>query len=130
MTTNQPKFPDESRSYWREDIDFPTFPPLNENTEVDIAIIGAGLTGVTAAYLLAKEGKKIALVEADNILNGTTGHTTAKISAQHGVIYNELIQNAGKNNARLYYEANSDALAFITNTISELQIDCDFSKQD
>ncbi|HLQ72464.1 MAG TPA: FAD-dependent oxidoreductase [Bacillota bacterium] len=130
MTTNQTKLPKESVSYWRKNIDFPTFSSLQEDIQADVSIIGAGLTGITAAYLLAKEGKKVALIEADDILNGTTGHTTAKITAQHGVIYDELITHTGKNNARLYYEANKNALAFITDTINELGINCDYSKQD
>lgn len=131
MTNNDAsKLPQHARTYWREDIVLPTFEPLQEDIEADVVIAGAGITGITAAYLLAKEGKQIALIEADQILNGTTGHTTAKITAQHGVIYDELITNAGKNNALLYYEANAKALQFMTETINELDIDCDYSKQD
>lgn len=124
------KLPGESRSYWRENINLPTFSALEEDIKADVVIVGAGLTGITTAYLLAKEGKHVVLIEADDVLNGTTGHTTAKITAQHGVIYDELIKNAGKNTARLYYEANKEALEFMTNTISTLEIDCDYQKQD
>lgn len=127
---NDSKLPEDSRSYWRENIQFPTFSALQDDIKADVAIVGAGLTGITAAYLLAKEGKHVALIEADTVLNGTTGHTSAKITAQHGIIYDELIKNAGKNNARLYYEANANALEFMTDTIDELEIDCDYQKQD
>ena len=61
-----------------------------------MAIVGAGITGITAAYLLSKEGLKVALLEAGSVLNGTTGHTTAKLTAQHGIIYDELINHFGK----------------------------------
>ena len=64
------------------------------------------------------------------MLNGTTGHTTAKITAQHDLIYDELITNMGISKARLYYEANIQALNFIKKTIDQHQIDCDFSTQD
>ncbi|HLR01996.1 MAG TPA: FAD-dependent oxidoreductase [Virgibacillus sp.] len=130
MKNQKSKLPDESRSYWRDDISLPSFPTLEKDERADVAIVGAGLTGITAAYLLAKEGKHVVLIEADSVLNGTTGHTTAKITAQHGVIYDELMTNAGKNIARLYYEANKEALDFMTDTINELEIDCDHQKQD
>jgi glycine/D-amino acid oxidase-like deaminating enzyme/nitrite reductase/ring-hydroxylating ferredoxin subunit len=108
----------------------PEFDPLRENTNADAVIVGGGITGITAAYLLAKEGLKVVLLEADKLLNGTTGHTTAKITAQHSLIYDELINHMGKSKARLYYEANMDALDFIKKTINEENINCDFSEQD
>lgn len=98
--------------------------------QVDVVIVGGGITGITSAYLLANEGLKVAIIEADKLLNGTTGHTTAKITAQHDLIYDELIRYAGKTMARLYYEANTDALKFIQETINKHQIDCEFTHQD
>jgi len=122
-----PQFPEP---YWRDGIDLPKFNQLNEDLEVEVVIVGGGITGITAAYLLIKEGIKVALLDAGKILNGTTGHTTAKITAQHDVIYDEFISNFGISKARMYYEVNTKALNFIKNTIKELQIDCDFSEQD
>ncbi|HLR68021.1 MAG TPA: FAD-dependent oxidoreductase [Virgibacillus sp.] len=128
MTKYQlPKHPE---SYWRENMNIPDFPPLDKDIEVDVVIVGGGITGITSAYLLANEGMKVALLEADKVLGGTTGHTTAKITAQHGLIYDELIKSLGKNKARLYYEANRDALNFIEKTIHQHQINCDFRRQD
>lgn len=114
---------------WRGTMHIPTFEPLNEDIQVDAVIVGGGITGITTAYLLVKEGLKIALLEADTLLNGTTGHTTAKITAQHDLIYDEFINHFGKSKARLYYEANAEALHFIKDTINERQINCDFSMQ-
>lgn len=122
-----PQFPEP---YWRDGVDFPEFKQLDGDLETDVVIVGGGITGITAAYLLVKEGVKVALIDAGKLLNGTTGHTTAKISAQHDIIYDELISHFGINKARLYYEANSNAKEFIKNTINELNIDCDFSEQD
>src|SRR5699024_1036567 len=106
------------------------FNPLTEDIQVDVVIVGGGITGLTAAYLLVNEGKQVALLEADELLNGTTGHTTAKVTAQHGLIYDELIRNTNRSKARLYYEANAEALRFIEKTVEQHHIDCDFTKQD
>src|SRR5699024_572982 len=70
------------------------------------------------------------LLEADDLMSGTTGHTTAKITAQHGLIYDELMTNLGKSKAKLYYESNLQALQFIKYTINELKIDCELSNKD
>lgn len=122
--------PDHTESYWKASTDLPEFSQLNEDIYVDAVIVGGGITGITSAYLLADQGLKVAVLEADRLLNGTTGHTTAKVTAQHDLIYDELITNMGKSKARLYYEANTEALTFIKETIDTLQIDCDFSEQD
>lgn len=126
----QEKLPESPEPYWRDDIDLPQFDRLDEDIEADVVIVGGGITGITAAYLLTQKGKKVALLEADRILNGVTGHTTAKITAQHGLIYDELIQHMGKSKARLYYEANTEALEFIKETANEQDIDCDLIDQD
>ena len=72
-----PRFPEP---YWKDFIQLPTFPALQEDLKIDVVIIGGGITGITAAYLLVKEGLKVALLEANTLVNGTTGHTTAKIT--------------------------------------------------
>src|SRR5690606_10524647 len=124
------KLPEQPEPYWRTSVEFPTFPSLQEDIEVDVIVVGAGITGITSAYLLANEGLKVAMIEADKVLNGTTGHTTAKITAQHDLIYDEFIHNMGRNTARLYYEANMEALEFIEKTVEEKGIDCDFARGD
>ncbi|KAB2336040.1 FAD-dependent oxidoreductase [Cytobacillus depressus] len=128
MSSNH-KMPQFPESYWRE-TPLPTFGKLNENTSVDVAIIGGGITGITAGYLLMKEGLKVAILEAGNILTGTTGHTTAKLTAQHGLIYDEFINHFGLEKAKLYYEAETSAIDFVRNQVQEKQIDCDFSEED
>ncbi len=69
---------DEPASYWKATADIPSFPALTEDTECDIAVIGGGITGLTTAYELTKRGFRVAVIEADRILNGTTAGTTAK----------------------------------------------------
>lgn len=121
-----PQFP---QSYWTSSTDIPEFPKLAKDIEADVVIVGAGITGITAGYLLSKEGKKVAILEAGRILHGTTGHTTAKITAQHDIIYDELIQHFGEEKARLYYEANRDALDFIRKTVEEEGISCNLADE-
>lgn len=123
---NAPQYP---KSYWL-DIELPSFGSLEEDLTVDVAIVGAGITGITAAYLLSKAGVKVAVIEASTVLNGTTGHTTAKVTAQHNLIYDELISHFGKEKARLYYDSHMDALQFIKKTADENGIHCDFAHED
>ncbi|MDR0267095.1 FAD-dependent oxidoreductase [Paenibacillus sp.] len=127
VSKSLPQFPE---SLWKATTEFPTFPRLNEDIQTDVAIVGAGIAGVTTAYLLARQGCKVALLDAGSILNGTTGHTTAKVSAQHGMIYDELLNHFGKEQAKMYYQANMDAKDFIQKTVSDLSIECDLRPED
>lgn len=123
------KLPQFPKPYWR-DLEFPAFEPLNADLSVDVTVVGAGITGITTAYLLSKAGVKVALLEADRVLAGTTGHTTAKLTAQHNLIYDEIINHFGKDQAKLYYDSHMSAIQFVENEVDEKGIDCDFSKQD
>ncbi|WHY87432.1 FAD-dependent oxidoreductase [Neobacillus novalis] len=123
------KIPQFPKTYWRE-IELPSFRKLTEDLTVEVAIVGAGITGITAAYLLSKEGKKVALLDAGSVLNGTTGHTTAKVTAQHGLVYDEFINHFGEEKARLYFESHMNAIQFVESNVKEKGIDCDFSNED
>ncbi|RXZ81232.1 FAD-dependent oxidoreductase [Paenibacillaceae bacterium] len=119
-----------NESYWIGSTTTSPQPPLSENIEADVAIVGAGITGVTLAYLLQTQGRSVVLLDAGRALHGTTGHTTAKITVQHGLIYNELIAHFGEENAKAYYEMNRKALQFVGDTVKQLGIDCDFESED
>ncbi|UTE77661.1 FAD-dependent oxidoreductase [Rossellomorea sp. KS-H15a] len=129
-THQQNAFSHTPEPYWRETSKLPVFKKLDQNLKVDVTVVGGGIAGITTAYLLAKGGKKVALIDADHVLNGTTGHTTAKISAQHGLIYDELIQHFGEEFARKYYLSQSKAIQFIKDTIHNENMDCHFSEED
>lgn len=120
----------ETESYWLQSTEMESFPTLKKDIEVEVAIIGGGITGLTTAYALIKEGFEVAIIEASSILHGTTGHTTAKITSQHGLIYDELIQHFGKEKAKLYYEANLHAAKYIENNIKLHGIECEYKKED
>lgn len=122
--------PKDPQSYWRDSVHVESFPKLEKDIQADVVIVGGGITGLTSAFLLVNEGLKVAVLEAGQLLSGTTGHTTAKITAQHALIYDELIQNIGKSKARLYYEANAEALDFMKQMVEQHQIDCEWTPQD
>ena len=106
------------------------YPKLEKETKVDTVIVGGGLTGLSTAYYLTKEGKDVILLEKDKICNHTSGNTTAKITSQHGLFYSYLIQSLGKTYAKQYLDANEEAIKNIANIIEEEKIDCDFEWQD
>ena len=89
-------------------------------------MIGGGIVGVTAALLLHEAGARVVLLEANRIGHGVTGHTTAKVSSQHGLIYSQLRSSHGADAARAYGAANEDALAWIAERVERDGIDCDF----
>ena len=117
------------QAIWR-DVEIPSFPPLRQDRDVDVAVIGAGITGITTAYYLVKKGYRVVLLEARKLIEGTTGYTTAKITSQHGLTYSQLIDKVGEEGARSYYNANEEAIGLMKEIIDEQQINCDFSRQD
>lgn len=128
--TKKSSLPEEAQSYWLDSVTVKKYPTLEEDIRVEVCVVGGGITGLTTAYMLAQTGKKVALLEANEIIGGTTGHTSAKLTAQHGFIYDTFLGNFGKDDAKLYYDANTEALEFIASTVKDLQIDCDFSRED
>ncbi len=124
---NKPEFKENPNPYWIASTPQTDFPELTENMEVEVAIIGGGIVGITSAYLLKNRGVKVAVIEADRILQGTTGHSTAKITSQHGLIYARLKNQLGEELARQYAESNQKAIDLIAATVKEHDIDCDFA---
>lgn len=121
---------DNNLSFWISSTPSTTFPPVAPGTAVDVAIIGAGILGITAAYLLKQEGLTVAVIEGDQVARGVTGYTTAKISSSQHLIYTQLRDKFGEDGARLYGESNEAALAKMAHLVDTLGIDCDFERQD
>ena len=107
-----------------------TYPSITRNEEVDVCIIGGGLVGITSAYFLKDSGLKTLLIEKDKICSHVSGNSTAKITSQHNLFYNYLINSFDKNFAKGYLKANEEAIIRIKNIIENENIDCDFSVQD
>ena len=124
ISSNKVEFKDAPNPYWIASTPETNYPTLQEDINVDVAIVGGGMVGITSAYLLGKEGLKVAVVEADRILHGTTGHTTAKITSQHSLIYARLKKEMGEEKAGQYAEANESAIHTIADIIEKNKIDC------
>jgi len=122
----QETFKQPPKSFWVDSTSHTNYPILDENLKVDIAIVGGGIAGITSAYLLSKSGLNVAVVEADRILQGTTGHTTAKITSQHGLIYNKIKDSVSEALAWQYAAANEAAIRMIQKIVTENHIDCDY----
>jgi len=124
--SEQKNFKNSPRSYWMDSTPQPQYPVLNEDVEVDIVIIGGGMVGILTAYQLVEYGIKVAIFEADHILQGTTGHTTAKITSQHGLIYSKIKSQMSEEFAKQYAEANESAIHMFEKIARENNIECDY----
>ncbi|WP_074035847.1 FAD-dependent oxidoreductase [Exiguobacterium profundum] len=123
-------FENSPTSFWRDIAKEQSTTSVHQDLSSEVVVVGAGITGVLTALLLAEQGKQVMLVEAARLGTGTTGYTTAKVSAQHGVVYAELLESFGKEKARLYYEANMEAIQFLSDQVNAFGIECDLEPQD
>lgn len=117
-----------NESYWILSTKSTNYEKLNENIKVDTLIIGAGIVGVTTAYLLAKHGIKSVIIDANKVGYGTTGRNTGKVTTQHGTIYSKINNKYGIETTKLYYEGNQEALNLVKNIIYENNIDCSYEE--
>ena len=115
-----------NNSIWAE-ISLPSFSPLSQDTKTDVLIVGGGLAGLLCAYTLQQAGVEYLLVEADTICSGVTRNTTAKLTSQHGLIYDKLTKSFGVDAARAYYDANEAALARYRELSQTIR--CDFEEK-
>ena len=97
-------------SLWEYTSDRPGFAQLNEDIKTDVLIIGGGMAGILCAYMLHQSGVPYVLAEAETICGGITKNTTAKITAQHGLIYDKLIREFDVETACRYFKANQTVI--------------------
>ncbi len=117
-------------SFWIGTTPETDYPQLTDQISVDVAVVGAGITGITAAVLLKRAGKTVALLDLKRIVHGATGYTTAKVTSGHGLGYSKIREAFGEDGARIYAEANQAALEQIAQFVEEDGIDCDFERKD
>lgn len=115
-------------SLWTDTTKKPHFDSLNGDMNTNVLIVGGGLTGILCAYMLQSCGIDYTLIEANKICSGITKNTTAKVTSQHGLIYDKIIKKYGIEAARLYYTANTDAIENYKNLCREF--DCNFETKD
>ncbi len=117
----------QGESIWSREISISERSPLEGDIETEAAVIGAGMAGILTAYFLQRQGKKVVVLEADRIAGGQTQNTTAKITSQHGLIYADLVKKCSWKQAKLYAEANENAIRLYENIIRNHNIDCSFA---
>src|SRR5688572_6282075 len=117
-------------SLWVDTAEKTEFPKLEGLVRVDVAIVGGGIAGLTAAVLLKQAGSRVAVLEAGRVGTGVTGHTTGKVSSLHQLVYQELRRSFGVGGARVYGEANQAAIEKVARLVESEEIDCDFRRVD
>lgn len=115
-------------SIWTASSPATAYPALPSDVAADAAVIGGGITGLTTALLLLRQGLGVILLEADRIASSTTGHTTAKLSSLHGLTYASLADVHGDDTARLYGAANETAIETVVSLARDSDIECDLER--
>ena len=118
------------KSYWIDTVEGSGFPQATGSIGVDVAIVGGGIVGLTAALLLKRVGVSVAVIDAGRVASSVTGHTTAKVTAGHGLIYSQLTKELGESAAATYAQSNQAAVEKIATIAKELDIDCDLEPTD
>jgi glycine/D-amino acid oxidase-like deaminating enzyme/nitrite reductase/ring-hydroxylating ferredoxin subunit len=113
---------------WMHGVDLPATTPLSADTTCDVCVVGAGIAGLTTAYLLCQEGKSVVVLESKDIGSGETGRTTAHLSNALDDRYHNLMKMHGEKAARLAAESHTAAIRRIEEIVSAEKIDCDFER--
>lgn len=120
---------ERSRSFWLDTADFPHYPPLNENLNVEVLVIGAGIAGLSSAYELLRAGKTVAVLDRGQG-GGMTARTTAHLGSACDDFYSDLVRRHGEAAARVFYESQHAAINRMQQIALEEEIDCDFARVD
>ncbi|MFE9309936.1 FAD-dependent oxidoreductase [Streptomyces sp. NPDC020792] len=116
-------------SYWLETAPpGDPAPPPPGDIAVEVAVVGGGIAGLSTAWELVREGREVAVLEADRIAAGVTGRTTAKLSALHTLIYDHLRRTRGPEGARLYARSQSEAIRHAAGIVDELGVECEWEQ--
>ncbi len=115
-----------THSYWIDNTAVPRYSALKEDIAVDVLVVGGGITGITAAYLLKRAGHNVALVEKGRCLNGETSYTTAHLTCVTDKPLSELVNAFGRDHAQAVWDAQLAAIETIDRIVWREQIKCQF----
>jgi hypothetical protein len=113
---------------WIDDTQNRKFPKLERSRSVDVLVVGAGVTGITAAYFLKKAGLTVALIERERVASIDAGHTTAHLTYVADVQLRDLVRNFGKDHAQATWDAGAAAIDEIERIVEEEGIECEFAR--
>ncbi len=116
----------DTKPYWTKSATLPQFESLSHDLEVDVVIVGGGLTGITAAYLFKNTGAKVALLERQRCAAADTGHTTAHLTYVTDQRLHRLVKRFGRDAAKAFWEAGLAGIDQIAELVQRLKIDCEF----
>jgi len=119
-----------STSAWMHSAQMPEASPLSGTESADVCIVGAGIAGLTTAYLLAKEGRTVIVLDDGPLAGGETCRTTAHLASAIDDRYYEIERMHGKHGARIAYESHNGAINKIEEIVKELNLDCEFTRLD
>lgn len=114
--------------YWRASASLPEFPAVTRGEHVDVVVVGGGITGLTAAYLLTSAGKRVAVLERDRCAQVDTGHTSAHLTMVTDTRLTPLAERFGRSHAQAVWDAGLAAIALIDDTVRAHAIDCAFAR--
>lgn len=117
-------------SVWSDSVSLKKRRALNNDIISEVVVIGAGIAGILTAFMLKQAGMEVIVLEANEVLSGNTKNTTAKITSQHGLIYDSLIKQFGIKKAKQYLDANQLAIKKFEEIVYENEIECNFEKMN
>ena len=116
-----------TQPYWTDTATFPQYPKLQRDEAVDVVVVGAGITGLTAAYLLTQEGRSVAVLERDRCAEVDTGHTSAHLTMVTDGRMTDLVKTFGRDHGRAVWDSGLSAIEQIASAVADLDIDCEFA---
>ena len=121
---------EQTTSVWMQTAERPTCPTLAADVQADVCVVGAGIAGLTTAYLLLKEGRTVVVLDDGPIGGGQTERTTAHLSNAIDDRYQQIEDLHGREGARLAAESHTAAIDQVEKIITAEQIECEFERLD
>ena len=114
-------------SYWADSSSVSRYAPIDRDLTVDVAVIGAGITGLTAAYLLKRAGRTVAVIDRERCGGVDSGRTTAHVTCVTDLDLPDLVSHFGRDTARAVWDAGLAAIEQIDRIVQTEAIDCDWT---